>query len=286
LRETSRFVRAGGLQWHCQISGAGPSLVLIHGTGAATHTWRDIAPRLAKRHQVISFDLPGHGFTDPLPRGSAMLTRMSEAVAALLAQLKVAPVTIVGHSAGAAVAARLCLDGLASPHSLVGINGALLPPRWMPLNLYASLARTMASSTLVPKFLAWGAKEDSAIARMVASTGSEIDARGRELYGRLVRNEVHVANVLAMLAGWDLAPLVADLPRLDVPVLLISAARDRTVPPEEAHRTRQLLPAGEVRELADVGHLAHEERPEVVADVVLDHVERLLGSSTGRPSGA
>lgn len=281
LRETSRFVRAGGLQWHCQISGAGPTLVLIHGTGAATHTWRDLAPRLAAHYRVISFDLPGHAFTDPLPRGDAMLTRMSTAVAALLAELAVEPTTIVGHSAGAAVAARMCLDGLVRPRSLVGLNGALLPPRWMPVNLYASLARAMAATSVVPKFLAWGAKDDSAILRMVASTGSAIDERGRELYGRLARNEAHVANVLSMLAGWDLAPLVADLPRLDVPLLLVSASRDRTVPPEEAERARELLPAVEVHELTGVGHLSHEEQPEAIARVLRNHVEGVLGPAGG-----
>ena len=284
LRETSRFVRAGGLQWHCQISGTGPAVVLIHGTGAATHTWRDLAPLLAAHYRVIGFDLPGHGFTDPLPRGDAMLSRMSAAVAALLAELQVTPTTIVGHSAGAAVAARMCIDGLVAPRSIVGINGALLPPRWMPVSLYASLARVMASTSVVPRFFVWGARDDSAITRMVASTGSSIDARGRELYGRLARSEAHVANVLAMLAGWDLAPLVADLPRLDVPLLLISASRDRTVPPEEVGRARELLPALDAHELAGVGHLAHEEQPESVAGVIRDHVERILeqgGSGRG-----
>ena len=43
----SRFVRAGGIVWHVQMWGHGPPLLLLHGTGAATHSWRGIAPLLA-----------------------------------------------------------------------------------------------------------------------------------------------------------------------------------------------------------------------------------------------
>ena len=53
-REASRFVMAGGLRWHVQVAGQGPDLVLVHGTAAATHSWRDVLPLLAKRRNVTS----------------------------------------------------------------------------------------------------------------------------------------------------------------------------------------------------------------------------------------
>jgi len=62
-RDASRFVRAGGLRWHVQKTGTGPVLLLVHGTGAATHSWRELAPLLARRFTVIAPDLPGPGFT-------------------------------------------------------------------------------------------------------------------------------------------------------------------------------------------------------------------------------
>ena len=62
-REASRVVSAGGLRWHVQVLGTGPTLLLVHGTGAATHSWRDLAPRLARRFTIVAPDLPGHGFT-------------------------------------------------------------------------------------------------------------------------------------------------------------------------------------------------------------------------------
>ena len=50
-REASRFVEAAGLRWHVQVMGAGPVLLLLHGTGASTHSWRDVMPKLAAIHR-------------------------------------------------------------------------------------------------------------------------------------------------------------------------------------------------------------------------------------------
>ena len=63
---SSRFVRAGGFGWHVQVMGPadGPVLLMLHGTAAATHSWRDLAPLLARRFTVVAPDLPGHGFTE------------------------------------------------------------------------------------------------------------------------------------------------------------------------------------------------------------------------------
>ncbi|MFY0022431.1 hypothetical protein ABTQ05_21120, partial [Acinetobacter baumannii] len=47
-RDASRFVDAGRVRFHVQVMGSGPPLLLIHGTGAATHSWRDVAPLLAE----------------------------------------------------------------------------------------------------------------------------------------------------------------------------------------------------------------------------------------------
>ena len=102
-RAASRFVTAGGLRFHVQVMGAGPVLLLLHGTGAATHSWRALAPLLARDFTVIAPDLPGHGFTAApfWPRMS--LPGMAGAIATLLDVLEAPPALVAGHSAGAAL---------------------------------------------------------------------------------------------------------------------------------------------------------------------------------------
>ena len=89
--ETSSFHHAGGLRWHVQQMGQGPAVLLIHGTGASTHSWRALAPRLAEQFKVIAPDLPGHGFTERAPRRRMSLPAMAESVAALAEALVDSP---------------------------------------------------------------------------------------------------------------------------------------------------------------------------------------------------
>ncbi|WP_156447556.1 alpha/beta fold hydrolase, partial [Blastomonas sp. CCH1-A6] len=109
-RAHSRFVRTAMLDWHVQIAGPENAavLLLVHGTGAATHSWRDLLPLLAKHYLVIAPDMPGHGFTRGRISGGQSLPGMAKALGELLKKLgHPAPAVIVGHSAGAAIGARL-----------------------------------------------------------------------------------------------------------------------------------------------------------------------------------
>jgi magnesium chelatase accessory protein len=103
---------------------------------------------------------------------------------------------------------------------------------------------------------------------LLRDTGSRIEPRGVELYGRLFRKPGHLRSALGMMAGWDLRPLLRDLPRLAPQLVLLVGAADRTVPPADAARVRAILPSTRIVTLSGLGHLAHEERPEEVARII------------------
>ena len=89
------------------------------------------------------------------------------------------------------------------------------------------------------------------------------------LYARLVRNRGHGAGALAMMANWDLVPIARDLPRLKTPLYLVAATNDLTIKPDQARRVQALVPASTLITLPGLGHLAHEERPGEVAELVM-----------------
>ncbi len=270
-RDASRFVRAGGFRWPVQVAGSGPPLLLLHGTGAATHSWRDVLPLLAARHTVIAPDLPGHGFTDTPPAHALSLPGLARSVAALLAALGTPPVAVAGHSAGAAVLALMALDGLIAPRALVSLNGALLPLRGGPgdLFIFSALARMLVSLPLVPWMISRRAHDRAAVERLLRGTGSRLDARGVELYATVVRHPAHVAAALGMMAAWDLHPLARALPGRATPLTLVVGENDRTIPPGDAQRVRGIVPAARLVMLAGLGHLAHEEEPETAARIII-----------------
>ena len=266
----SRFVEAGGLRWHVQVMGQGPAALLLHGTGASTHSWRGVMPLLARRFTVVAPDLPGMGRTQMPPRAGLSLRGMTDGLAALLGALGLAPELVVGHSAGAALGARLCLDGAVTPRLLVAVNGALLPLNGWAGQVFAPMARAMVALPGIPRLFAWRAADQAAVRSLLAGTGSHLDAEGVELYARLFRQPQHVEATLGMMAQWDLPGLRAALPHLTTPLLLLVGKQDRTIRPTEARRLQAILPGARVVALPGLGHLAHEEAPELVTEAILE----------------
>lgn len=277
-RERSRFVRAGGLVWHVQVMGAGPVLLLLHGTGAATHSWRDLAPILAAHFTVVAPDLPGHGFTQAPAARRMSLPGVARAVQTLLWTLDMAPVTApamaVGHSAGAAVLASMCLDHQIAPHALVALNGAFLPLGGVPGQIFSPLAKLLTGFPGLPTLFAWRARSPDVVGRLLADTGSRIDPAGVALYARLIGDPGHAAAALAMMAHWDLQPLRAALPGLEVPLLLVAGAGDRAVPPAQSATVRDLVPGATLVTVPGLGHLAHEEDPAGTAALIVGLARR------------
>jgi magnesium chelatase accessory protein len=269
-RAASRFVTAGGLRWHVQAMGAGPAVLLLHGTGASTHSWRDVAPALAAHATVIALDLPGHGFTETPPSRGLTLPAMAAGVAALVRALEFAPEVIVGHSAGAAIAVRMAIDELAAPRALVSLNGALKPFPGATGLIFPSLAKLLFMNPVAPHFFAAGARDPAAVERLIAQTGSHIDVGGLDMYRRLFRSPGHVAATLGMMAQWDLVPLQADLPRLKTPIALVYGENDQAVAPQVARECAERFSDAKLLAWPGVGHLAHEERPDRAAEIILD----------------
>lgn len=274
----SRFVLSEGRRWHVQQwpapSTHAPQLLLLHGTGASTHSWRHLVPLLVPRAGVVAFDLPGHGFSDAARGDGATLPGMARGVAALLREIGVAPSVLIGHSAGAAIAVRMALHEPSAPAAVVSLNGALLPLHGLAGQLFSPLAKLLASNRLVPRLFAWRADDEARVRRLVAGTGSRIDDADVALYRRLVSDPAHVAGALAMMANWDLRTLAAELPRLRAPLQLLAAEGDLTLPPAQARRVAALLPQAGLSLLPGLGHLAHEEAPQRVFDVLWPLVEK------------
>jgi magnesium chelatase accessory protein len=279
-RAASRFVEAAGLRWHVQEFGEpdAPGLLLLHGTGAATHSWRGLAPLLAERFRVVAPDLPGHGFTDPLPPRRLSLPGMAQAVGDLVTALGLNPRLAIGHSAGAAVLARMCLDRRIDPDLLVALNGALTPFPGVASFLFPGIARMLFLNPVTPKVFAWSA-DRAAVRRLIDGTGSRLDPQGLDLYRRLFTRPGHVAGALGMMANWDLPALARDLPRLETRTLLVVGGDDKAIKPNDSFALRERLRSARVELMRGLGHLAHEEAPERVSEIILAEADALRAST-------
>ncbi len=269
MRAFSRAVHVRPHLWHVQVIGSGPVVLLLHGAGGATHSWRRLAPLLAEDYTLVMPDLPGQGFSRLGNRMRCGLEPMAEDLSALLADQNWAPEAIIGHSAGAALALRLAEILPVPPRAIVGLNAALGNFDGLPGVIFPLLARLLALNPFVPSLFARLAGGDAQVRRLLASTGSAVDAEGLRLYGRLVGDPSHVDGTLAMMAQWQLGGLIARLPQISVPTLFLTGSADRAVPPSVSREAARRMPSAEEVEIAGLGHLMHEEAAEKVAPLLV-----------------
>ena len=250
-----------------------PVVLLLHGTGGSTHEWADVLPPLARDAIVVAPDLPGHGFSRSIERsawaGDPMsLPGMAAAVAELLRTLALRPTVIAGHSAGAAVALRLVLDGHVAPRAVIGFNPALIPPPDIWVQLLAPIAGVVAESSWIANAASWAARRAGVTRTLLTSSGATLSAEQVARYETLFASPAHCAGALAMMSRWDLPALARDAAGLTVPFAAYAGARDQWVPYGALAEQVARIPGATLVEVPGVGHLLPEEAPQVAVAAI------------------
>lgn len=271
----SRQVMSRPHRWHVQETGAGPTLLLLHGAGGSTHSFRDLLPDLAQDHHVVALDLPGQGFTQLGARHRSGLSDTADDIVVLAAQEGWSPTALVGHSAGGALALRLSQrikSPQGHPPKVIGINAALDQFPGIAGVLFPALAKMLASVPFTAQVFAASARDPRRIQSLLGSTGSEIDADGRAQYGRLFADRDHADATLMMMAQWELDDLIRDLNTIAAETIFLAAENDRAVPARVSDKAAARMQNARVIHLPHLGHLAHEEAPHLIAQ----HIRTVL----------
>lgn len=277
FRSASRHVACKPHLWHVQDLGSGPTLLLLHGAGGATHSFRHLLPLLTPTHRVIAIDLPGQGFTVLGAKSRCGIDAMAQDIAALCAQEGWQISAIAGHSAGAAIALRLA--ELMPVPAVIGINAALGKFEGVSGWVFPMMARLLAVTPLVAQVFSRFAATPATVRQLLGSTGSRIDPEGEAQYLHLIRMTSHVSATLAMMAQWTLDGLLSRLPRQTTRCLLISASGDLAVPAAVSERAAKAIPGAVWIDLPGFGHLVHEEAAPRVAPLILGFLSESTGTT-------
>ncbi len=261
------IVQAGGLIWNVVEAGRGPVVLLVHGTAASAHSWRDIIPLLSDSCHVVAIDLPGHGGTSQRSSRDLSLEGMGAAVVALMTTMNLKPEIVVGHSAGAAILAWACAHKHFKPRSYVSFNGAFYPFAGLAGSLFSPIAKFFAINPFVPRILSNVASR-ATVEKLLKDTGSTISREGVDLYFSLYKQPQHVAAALGMMAAWDLSGMDANFARIDAECVFVAALNDKAVPPETAIKAAARCRKAKVLHKSGFGHLLHEENPQLAADII------------------
>ncbi len=237
--------------FHIQVGRAGSvdrtPAVLIHGFSGDLNNWLFNIEGLAAVRPVIALDLPGHGASSK-EVGDGSLATLARAVRDTLAGLNIRKAHLIGHSLGAAVAARLAADDPALVASLTLICPALFPGTKLSQEFLIGIVEAQRGRDLKPVLGMLFADPSLVTKDMIEDMLK---------YKRLDGVEQALATLRdRMLAGDDAAALARDLAKIPEATVIVGSD-DHIVGEPDAGT----LPAGfKIVRIDGAGHMPHLER--------------------------
>ena len=241
--------------------------MLIHGTGASSHSWYPLIENLNLEFEILCLDLPGHGFTRALARQKKQLMIIVDQISLLLRNIDFYPNIIMGHSAGAAVAYELAKKIETKPNT-IAINAAFGQFSGLAGVAFPYFAKIASSTTIPARFLSLLASKEEIVRKLLASTGSIIPELQIKCYQYLFSNTEHVDGTLQLMADWDLGYFLDRLPEETAPIHFLVGDEDTTVPPHISKSWDQSMPNSSLTQFNGLGHLLHEESPSAVSSIL------------------
>lgn len=268
---------------HYVEQGRGFPVVLVHGFGGSTFSYRYTLPALAKRFRVLAIDLPGFGYSGRSKFGEYSQSGWAALLHEFIERQGIHRAVLVGHSLGGAVVQRLAAahPELAERLVLVSSVSAGEPPAGAAVRPYMPLVRAVQALLAVRPGLV------RSMARRIVYDPQFVTDDIMSAYLRPSRVPGSAAAFRNMMLNLRREGPI-DLATIHAPTLLIWGERDRTVKSAVAERLHRMLAGSRLEIVPRAGHLPLEERPEMCNRLILDFISDLAGSQpqgTGSASG-
>jgi pimeloyl-ACP methyl ester carboxylesterase len=259
-------------------AGEGPALLLVHGIGDSSDTWRPVFDQLARRYTVIAPDLLGHGRSEK-PRADYTIAGFANGMRDLLAVLGVERVTVLGHSLGGGVAAQFAYQFPERCERLVLVGSGGVGRSVSPL---LRLAAVPGIEALMPLL---GLPPLRAMSRLGAGVLRLFDtALGRDaeeilaVFDALPDTEARRAILRTLRSGVDWRGQVITM--LDraylaagVPTLIVWGRRDAIIPLGHGRMAQAAIPGSRLEVFDEAGHFPHHVDPDRFAQLVQEFIE-------------
>jgi pimeloyl-ACP methyl ester carboxylesterase len=258
-------------------TGSGPALLLIHGIGDSSDTWRAIIPELAKTHTVIAPDLLGHGRSSK-PRADYSVAGYANAMRDLLSVLEIDVATVVGHSLGGGVAMQFAYQYPDRCARLVLVSSGGVSREVNPvLRLAATPVGPPLLSTLRLPFARLVARQFGALMkRLDTDLGQDANdwMRMFETIADPTAKKAFVSTIRAVV-DWR-GQIITMLDRCylarGMPTLIVWGTRDAVIPYSHAQIAHLAMPGSILRSFDGAGHFPHHTDVDKFVAVLNDFI--------------
>ena len=252
-----RYATVNGLRLHYLEWGdrAKPPMILLHGIARHAHTFDHVAPHFARDHRVLAIDMRGHGDSAWDPAGAYMVEDYARDLEALVRQLNLPRLTLLGNSTGGRV-----VQVYAGMHpELVDrlIVEDVGPER--PTEIASGFARRVEQEAN-----GW-ASEDELVAQLVATSGRTAEPLLRTYahFGTKRRPDGRIVwkRDPNLVKGFVPTELWSHVQRIKAPVIYVLGGASTIVPAATQAELKRRLPDCEIVTMPGLGHYPDQEDP-------------------------
>lgn len=270
------------LPLHVETMGLDPisgvdSIILIHGYGGSSFSWRHWGPLLAKRAHVVLVDMKGFGLSPKPDDGRYGPEHQAELIYRLIFRADLKQVTLIGHSLGGGVALGVALKVLDSEperlQRLVLLASAAYQQQMPP---FVKLAKHRRLASLTLRILGSQFLIRYVLKSIVFNPASVSDDQILGYAKPLSSHEaqrVLIDTALAIVPP-DLGMMTARFKEIAVPTLILWGRSDLVVPLWVGERLVEELPNARLEVLENCGHMPAEELPEQSWELLQDFLDQ------------
>jgi len=265
----SQFITIDGINVHYKEAGSGsPAIILLHGFGASTYSWRNVIQPLSQFGRVIAYDRPAFGLTSrPMPgdwTGQSPYSTdfQADMLVHLLDAKGIQKAILVGNSAGGTIAIYTALKYPQRVEALLLVDAAVYAggpsfPDWTRF-----LLNTPQASRIGPLLV-----------RSIQESGMQILINAWNDPTKITDEIRQNYRIPLQAQNWDRAlweltianaptQIVERLATLNLPVMVMTGDNDQIVPTEQSLRLAKEIPGAQLAVIKACGHVPQEECPD------------------------
>lgn len=253
----SRFISLQEMNVHYRREGAGPLVVLLHGTSSSLHTWEGWTRILIDTFRVIRLDLPGFGLTGPHPNHNYSMEMYTAFLREFLDSLQTGPIHLAGNSLGGQIAWEYAVRFPDHVRSLILLDAAGYPqPEETPLVMQLAQSRILSlfAQYLNPRFLV-----RKSLLEVYGNDALVTDSLVNRYTDLMLRKGNRKAFVQRVRQHGS--PHQETIQEVSQPTLIMWGEQDEWIPVRDAYQFAENIPQARLRIYGGVGHLPMEEHP-------------------------
>jgi len=268
----AKYVQVDGVSLHYRQDGLGKPLIFLHGLLTSSHLWRNVTPGLTYGNTIYGLDLMGSGLSEKPQNQTYSIDTYVNQLSKFIEGFHLEKPIIAGHDIGGSIAALYTIRNPGKVQKLVLLNAPLYPGHSAPglgLLKIPLIGGMLTNDWFLQRTLHGGVEKpqsmpDSLVSQYLAPYQSDPGARVALL------KQVKELNLDAALEK----EVVPNLPKLQVPTLIIWGDRDTYTPLDIGKEVKKNLPGSELYVVLQTQHYPIEERAEDVRQAMKEFIDK------------